>query len=110
MLPAVPRPWHAAFGQEDIEVRLCRSLAFDQAHLVHVAIWCEPGAIVIGIGDGGRQGNALQIGCERLQTRKRQAEQITALTIGEGMHFIDDDALERREHMHAVFVTEQQRQ
>ena len=53
MLPAVPRPWHAAFGEEDGQVRLCRCLAFDQAHLVDVAMGREPRAIVIGIGDGG---------------------------------------------------------
>ena len=52
----------------------------------------------------------MYIGRKCLQPRERQAEQIAALAIGKGVHLVDDHAFQRREHMHAVFVAEQQRQ
>ena len=110
MLPAMPRPWHAALWQQDRQVRLGCCFPLDQAHLINVAIGGEPRAIVIGVGHGGREGNALQVWRKRLQPRERQAEQITALTIGKGVDLIDDDAFQRGEHVHAVFMAEQQRQ
>ena len=108
MLPAMSRPWHAALWQQDRQVRLRRCLPLHQAHLINVAIGRKPRAIVIGVGHRGREGNALQGGRKRLQPRERQAEQITALAIGKGVDLIDNDAFQRGEHMHAVFMAEQQ--
>ena len=84
--------------------RLGRRLALDQAHLVNIAIGGEPCAVIVWVGDRCRERNALQVWRERLQPRERKAQQIAALAIGKGVHFIDDDALEGGKHVHAVFV------
>ena len=106
MLPAMARPRHAAFGEQDCEIRFSRSLALNQADLINVAIGREPCAIVVRVGDRCRQRDALKVGCEGLQARERQAEQIAALAVGKGMDLVNDNPLQRGEHMHAVFVAE----
>ena len=110
MLPAMPRPRHAAFGKQDRQVRLRRRLTLHQSHQINIAIGSKPCAIVVGIGDRRRQRDALHVGGERLEAGEAECEQIAALAIGEGVDLIDDDTFQRGEHVHAVFMAEQQRQ
>ena len=50
----------------------------------------------------------LQIGAERLQAGQRQHQLVAALAFGQGVDFVDHDALEPFEHARRVFVADQQ--
>ena len=108
MLPAMPRPRHAAFRQQDLQIRLRGTFANNQPHGIDIAIGGQPRTVVIGIGDGGRQCYPLHVRCQRLQPGQAEAQQIPALAIGKRMNLVDNYALQRREQQHAILMTEQQ--
>ena len=77
----VPRPGHAALGNEDREVGLGAGIALDQPHRVDIAVGSEPAAIGVGVADRGAEPNAAEPGGKRLQAGEREAEQIAALLV-----------------------------
>ena len=105
--PRMPRPWHAALGDEDRQVGLGAGVALDQPHRVDVGVGGEPAAIGLGVADRRAEADAAQVGGERLEPGERQAEQVAALLAGEGVDLVDDDGLEAFEQQVAVGVAEQ---
>ena len=63
------RPGHAILGQQDGDIGIDAGFALHQADAVDIAVGGEPGAIAVGIGDRGGQGDAAQAGRDRLKPR-----------------------------------------
>ncbi len=104
------RPGHASFGEQDGDVGIGAFLALHQGHGIDVAMRREPGAIAVGVGHRRRQRYPAHSGCEPLEPRHRQRQQIAALAGGEGVDLVDHHRLQPREHIEAVFVGKQQAQ
>ena len=92
----MPRPRHAVFGQQDADVGLRARLAEHQPHRLIVAIGRQPAAKAVGIAHRRGQRGTAQPGCQPLQPRHGQRQQVAALRWREGVHLVDDDRLQRR--------------
>ena len=57
-----------------------------------------------GVFDGGGKADAAEIGGEGLQAGEQQGELVTAFGFGEGVQFVDDDALQVLEYLCGIFV------
>ena len=106
----MPCPGHAAFGQEDRDVRLGALVALDHCHGTDIAIRREPGAVGLRVGNRRRQRDAAKVRGDALQAGEAQGEQIATFAGRESVDFVDNDGFEAREHRQAVGVAEQQAQ
>ena len=101
-------PRNLAFGDEDREIGLGAGIAFDEVDGVDVGVGREPAAIGFGVGDGRAEADPAKAGAKRLQADKREAQQVAALFLGEGVDFVDDDGLEAGEQRRAIGIAQEQ--
>ena len=69
----------------------------------------QPGAQVVGLGDGGRQADGLQARRERAQAGEAEREQVAALVGHQRVQLVEDDGVEIGEEAVGVGGGEQQR-
>ena len=60
------------------------------------------------IFDRGRQADAAQIGAQGVKAGKQEGELVAAFALGQGVNFVDHNALQMGENPWCIGVTEQQ--
>ena len=79
------------FGGERLDVRI--GSGNGEEDVTRIWVTGEDVGDGLGVFDSGRQANAAQVRCERLQSAKSQHQLITALGFLERMDFVDDAAV-----------------
>jgi hypothetical protein len=97
-------------GQHDRDLGLGAGIADHERDRLGIAVRRQPALEGLGIGDGRRQADPPEAGCDHLEPGQRQREQVAALAGGKGVDLVDDDGRKTGEQGEAVLVAQKQAQ
>ena len=89
-------------GKQDLDLGGRAFLALDQLHRIQIAPRGQPFAKAFRLGDGGREGRALQVRRDCLEPGQCKRQQIAALAGGKGVHLVNDDAFQSGKQLETV--------